>query len=187
MNDRAPRVVSLRDYDSVSFSRGRSKLVESLWLLVDVLLIRSRLPGHFHRRMFLRAFGARVGKRVIIKPGVHIKFPWRLSIGDDSWIGEDVWIDNLALVQVGANCCLSQGAYVCTGSHDWNSARFTLIVSPVTIEDDAWIAARAVVGPGVIVGSGAVLCLGSVATSRLDPWAIYQGVPAVRVNTRQII
>ena len=104
------------------FSRGRSRLVEVLWLVLDALLVRSRVPGSAHRRLILRAFGALIGKRVLIKPGVRIKFPWRLEIGDDSWVGEDVWIDNLAPVQIGANCCISQGVYICTGSHDWGAA-----------------------------------------------------------------
>ena len=136
--------------------------------------------------MMLRAFGANIGKRVSIKPGVRVKFPWRLEIGDDSWIGEDVWIDNLALVKIGSNCCISQGAYICTGSHDWTSAEFDLVVKPVRIEDSAWISARSSVGPGVTVGEGAVLLMGSVAASDLAPWSIYQGVPAKRIKARNL-
>jgi putative colanic acid biosynthesis acetyltransferase WcaF len=170
--------VALRKYDNKSFDRGRSKLVECLWLLLDAVFVRSRLPGCAHRRLILRAFGARVGKRVIIKPGARIKFPWRLEIGDDSWIGEDAWIDNLGTVKIGENCCISQGAYICTGSHDWGTATFDLIVNPARIGNCAWLGAHSVVGPGVNVGEGAVLSLGSVATSDLDGWAVYQGVPA---------
>jgi putative colanic acid biosynthesis acetyltransferase WcaF len=168
----------LRKYDNASFDRGRSKLVEILWLVLDAVLVRSRIPGSSHRRLILRAFGARIGKRVLIKPGVRIKFPWRLEIGDDSWIGEEVWIDNLVEVQIGSNCCISQGAYICTGSHDWGSPVFNLVVKPVKIEDSAWIAAKSVVGPGVKVGEGAVLSMGSVATCDLASWGIYQGIPA---------
>jgi putative colanic acid biosynthesis acetyltransferase WcaF len=122
------QVVLLRKYDNAWFSRGRSKLVEVLWLVLDAAFVRSKVPGSIHRRLILRAFGARIGKRVLIKPGARIKFPWRLEIGDGSWVGEDVWIDNLARVQVGANCCISQGVYICTGSHDWGSPAFDLIV-----------------------------------------------------------
>ena len=178
--------VLLRKYDSAWFDRGRSKLVETLWLVLDAVLVRSRVPGYVHRRLILRAFGARIGKRVLIKPGVRIKFPWRLKIGDDSWIGEEVWIDNLAPVQIGANCCISQGVYICTGSHDWGRATFDLLVKPVKIEDGAWIASQSAIGPGVLVGEGAVLSLGSVATSDLAPWGIYQGVPATLVKHRAI-
>ncbi len=178
------RVVCLREYDNEWFDRGRSKLVESLWLLLNTALVRSRVPGYLHRRLILRAFGARIGARVLIKPGVHIKFPWRLEIGNDSWIGEEVWIDNLAPVQIGANCCISQGVYICTGSHDWRKRTFDLIVKPVKIGDGAWLASRSVVGPGVLVGEGAVLSLGSVTTSDLAAWGIYQGFPATLVARR---
>ena len=183
--DRAHSVL-LRKYDNAWFDRGRSKLVEALWLVLDAVLVRSRVPGYVHRRLILRAFGARIGKRVLIKPGVRIKFPWRLEIGDDSWIGEEVWIDNLAPVKIGASCCISQGVYICTGSHDWATPTFDLIVKPVKIDDGAWIASRSVIGPGVLVCQGAVLSLGSVATSDLAPWGIYQGVPATLVKQRHL-
>jgi putative colanic acid biosynthesis acetyltransferase WcaF len=182
----AARAVLLRTYDSAWFDRGRSKLVEILWLVLDAVFVRSRVPGYVHRRLILRAFGARIGKRVLIKPGVRIKFPWHLKIGDDSWIGEEAWIDNLAPVQIGANCCISQGVYICTGSHDWGRATFDLLVKPVKIEDGAWIASQSAIGPGVVVGEGAVLSLGSVATSDLAPWYVYQGVPAL-VQQRRVI
>jgi putative colanic acid biosynthesis acetyltransferase WcaF len=87
-------------------------------------------------------------------------------------------------VEIGTNCIISQGAYFCTGSHDWNKPTFDLIVKPIRIKDSAWVAARAVVAPGVTVGEGSVLALGSVATSDLLPWTIYQGCPAVFARTR---
>ena len=178
--------VRLSEYDNRKFDRGRSRLVEFMWLLVDIALVRSRIPGYAHRRLILRAFGSRVGKRVLIKPGVRIKFPWRLEIGNYSWVGEDVWIDNLARVQIGANCCISQGAYICTGNHDWAAPTFDLIVKPTKIEDGAWIAAKSVVGPGVKVGEGAVLSMGSVATSDMASWSIYEGTPALLLKKRVI-
>ena len=186
MKQLRPGIVVLRNFDNAGFDRGKSKIIEVLWLLLDAMLVRSRIPGSVHRRLILRAFGARIGKRVLLKPGVRVKFPWRLDIGDDSWVGEDVWIDNLARVQIGANCCLSQGVYICTGSHDWGEPNFDLIVKPVNIEDGAWLASRSVIGPGVLVGEGAVLTLGSVATSNLPPWGIYQGVPATLFKQRRV-
>jgi putative colanic acid biosynthesis acetyltransferase WcaF len=107
-----------------------------------------------------------------------------LVIGDHSWIGEDVWIDNLAEVEIGSNVCISQGAYLCTGSHDWSRPTFDLVVKPIRIGNGAWIAARAAIRPGVSVGEGAVLGLGGVATSDLAPWTVYQGVPAKPVRKR---
>ena len=176
----------LADFDSRCFSRGRNALVESLWLALQAMLISSSLPGSTHRRFLLRLFGANIGQGVCIKPGVRVKFPWRLVIGEHAWIGEDVWIDNLAEVTIGRNSCLSQGVYLCTGSHDWGSSTFELITKPIWIGEGAWIAAKAVIAPGVTVGQGAVLSLGSVATCDLEPWTIYQGVPAKPVASRHI-
>jgi len=155
-------------------------------MLISALFISSWVPGSAHRRILLRLFGAEIGRGVAIKPGVQIKFPWRLTIGEDSWIGEGVWIDNLTQVTIEANCCLSQGTYLCTGSHDWSSPTFTLITKPIVIREGAWIAARSTVAPGVVVGECAVLGLGSVAIDDLKPWTVYYGIPAKQVGTRTI-
>jgi putative colanic acid biosynthesis acetyltransferase WcaF len=159
--------------------------VEALWLLAQAALVRSWMPGSRHRVALLRLFGARIGMGVMIKPGVRVKFPWRLVIGDHAWLGEDVWIDNLAPVTIGSHCCISQGAFFCTGSHDWSSESFDLIVKPITIADHAWIGARATVAPGVCVGEGAVLSLGSVATGDLAPWSVHAGMPALNKRPRK--
>ena len=182
----AVRSVRLHDFNNDWFSRGRSRFIAAMWLIVSRALVTSWIPGSAHRCLLLRAFGARIGRRVSIKPGVRIKFPWRLEVGDDSWLGEDVWIDNLAPVQIGSNCCISQGAYICTGSHDWSSSAFDLIVRPVTIKNCAWVAAQSTVSGGVTIGEGAVLSLRGVATSDLAPWGIYRGFPAKFVKERQI-
>jgi putative colanic acid biosynthesis acetyltransferase WcaF len=177
-------VARLNTYDSRTFERGRAGWVEALWLLAQWMFVSSVLPGSAHRRFVLRMFGARIGSGVNIKPGVRVKFPWRLSVGDHTWIGEDVWIDNLADVAIGSHCCVSQGAYLCTGSHDWTKPTFDLIVRPIRIEDEAWVAAQATIAPGVTMGEGSVLGLGSVATRDLAPWTINTGNPALMVKTR---
>jgi putative colanic acid biosynthesis acetyltransferase WcaF len=179
-------VPDLGTYSARGFTRGRPAIVEALWIVVQALAVSAWLPGSWHRRALLRAFGARIGAGVVLKPGIRVKFPWRLTIGDHSWIGEDAWIDNLAEVSIGANCCVSQGAYLCTGSHDWSAPGFDLIVRPITLEAGAWIAARAIVGPGVTAGRGSVLGMASAATRDLDPWTVYAGVPAVAVRQRII-
>jgi putative colanic acid biosynthesis acetyltransferase WcaF len=168
------------------FARGRPALVEALWMLVQAIFVSSFIPGSRHRAMLLTLFGARIGKGVVLKPGIRVKFPWRLGIGDNSWIGENAWIDNLAPVAIASDCCVSQDAYLCTGSHDWSAPGFDLITAPITLEPGAWVAARATVGPGVTIGRGAVLGLGSVASRDLDPWTVYAGVPAVAVKQRTI-
>lgn len=176
--------VRLDTYDCSSFNRGRPRWIEALWLVTECLFVGSPLPGAAHRRWLLRLFGARIGQGVEIKPRVRVKFPWKLTIGDYSWIGESVWIDNLADVKIGSHCCISQCAYLCTGSHDWSKPSFNLITASIEIKDGTWICARSIVGPGVEAGEGSVLSLGSVATSDLIPWSIYSGVPAAKIKTR---
>jgi len=181
-----PGQVRLERYNNAWFRRGRPRVVEALWIVVQACFVSSWIPGAAHRRFLLRLFGAKIGRGGDMKPGVRVKFPWRLSIGSDSWIGESVWIDNLADVIIGSNVCISQGAYICTGSHDWSSPAFSLIVKPVKIGDEAWVAAQAMVGPGVSVGNGSVLCFGSAALQDLDAWTIYRGAPAIAVRKRTI-
>ncbi len=168
----------------LNFDRGRPAAIEALWILVQALLFSSPIPGSVHRRWLLRLFGAKIGKGVVIKPGARVKFPWRLTVGKHSWLGEDVWIDNLAEVSIAANCCISQRAYLCTGSHNWSLPSFDLIARPIVVETGAWIAACACIGPGVTVREGAVLAFASTATSDLDAWTVYVGNPAKPVKAR---
>lgn len=174
-------------YTTGGFSRGRPAWLEALWLLAQPLLLSSPLPGSRLRVLLLRLFGARIGNGVTIKPGVRVKFPWRLRVGNHSWIGEDVWLDNLAEIRIGSHCCLSQGAYLCTGSHDWSNPGFTLVTKPIVLEDQVWLSARSIVGPGVTVGEGAVLALGSIATRDLAGWHIHQGAPAMPLKSRRYL
>lgn len=159
----------LDKYDNANFSRGRYWLTELLWLTIGDLLVRSRLPGSRLRILVLRAFGASVGRGVVIKPHVRVKFPWRLTIGDHSWIGEDTWIDNLVDVRIGEHVILSQGCYLCTGSHDWRKETFDLIVKPITIGDGAWVCAMARIALGVTVGNSSIVGFGTVLTKDLAP------------------
>lgn len=174
----------LDQFDNSQFVRGRSRLIEVWWIVIRALFIDCWLPGSRHRVWLLRRFGATVGNGVIIKPRVRITFPWKLVIGDHVWLGEGSWIDNLDIVRIGSHVCISQRVYLCTGSHDWSSERFDLIVKSIEVKSNAWLCAASMVGPGVTVGEGAVLTLGSVANLSLEPWTIYQGVPAVAVKKR---
>lgn len=133
----------------------------------------------------LRLFGARIGKEVRVKPGCKIKYPWKLEIGDYSWLA-DCYIENLTLVRIGNNCCISQGAMIMTGNHNYKSIGFDLMVKPVILEDGAWIGACAKVCPGITIESHAVLTMGSVATVNLAPYSIYQGNPAIKVKDRRL-
>ncbi len=134
----------------------------------------------------LRRFGARIGIGVVIKPKVKITFPWKLVLGDNVWLGEECWLLNLAPISIADNVCISQRAFLCCGSHDYRSPSFDLVVKPILIEAGAWIASAAFVGPGVTVGSHAILSAGSVATQNLDAYGIYRGNPARLVKNRSL-
>ena len=122
-------------------------------------------------------FGAKIGQGVVIKPTVNIKYPWNLIIGNHVWIGEEVWIDNLGQVSIGDHACISQGALLLCGNHNYRKPTFDLMVGNITLEEGAWVGAKAIVGPGVTMKSHAVLSAGSVAGSDLESWSIYRGNP----------
>lgn len=134
----------------------------------------------------LRLFGAKVGQGVNIKPSVNIKYPWKLSIGKNTWIGENVWIDNLDEVIIGDNVCISQGALILSGNHDYKKETFDLVVKKIILEDGVWIGAKAVVTQGIICSTHSILTVGSVASKNLEPYSIYRGNPAEKVKERLI-
>lgn len=174
-------------YATGDYSPGAPLWQQLLWFFVGCPLVRCYwLPFSGLKVALLRAFGARIGAGVRMKPGVLVKFPWRLQVGDHVWIGEQTWIDNLAPVTIGSHVCISQGVYLCTGNHDWSAPNFDLRVAPIVLASHCWLAARSTVGPGVTVGEGVVLALGSVAGRSLDPWQVYAGNPAVAIKHRQI-
>lgn len=175
----------LNSYDNNSYKRGANFLKEILWILISIIF-SSSIPGSLWRVIILRLFGSKIGTSVVIKPLVKIKFPWKLTIGNCSWIGENVWIDNLGNVTIGNNVCLSQAVYLCTGSHDWEKSDFRLIINPIFIEDKAWICAFSRIGPGVTIGEGAVLGFGSTTTQNLANWSIYKSSKCIFIKKREI-
>jgi putative colanic acid biosynthesis acetyltransferase WcaF len=179
--------VDLSSFSSAQFDRGASAWREVLWLIVSLILFRL-CPFSFSalKCAVLRAFGARIGRGVTIKPQVKITFPWKLSVGDHVWLGEECWLLNLECITIGAHVCISQRAFLCTGSHNYKLPTFDLIVKPITIADGAWIGAGAWIGPGVTVNSHAVLAAASVATKDLAASRIYQGHPATLIRQRVI-
>jgi len=177
----------LSGYDNSWYSSRGGWLKRVLWYYANALFFLNPLnPSSTLKVVLLKLFGAKVGRNVVIKPGVNIKYPWLLSLGDNSWIGERVWIDNLVLTEVGSSVCISQGALLITGNHDFSKKTFDLMVGEIKLEDGVWIGAKAIVGPGVTCRSHSVLAINSVATSDLDPYCIYQGNPAVKQRERQI-
>lgn len=175
-------------YDNSWYKPGGSALKRVLWYFCNVMFLKNHyIPLTGLRCRVLRAFGAKIGKGVVIKPGVNVKYPWRLEIGDYSWIGEDVWIDNLDDVRIGRNCCISQGAMLLCGNHNFKKSTFDLIVKPIIIENGAWVGAQSTVCPGVIAESHSILCVGSVANKNLEAYGIYKGVFAEKISTRNIL
>lgn len=178
-------MTDLSRYDNSWYNPGGNALKRFLWYFVNALVIKNHLnPISGIRVKALRLFGAKIGRGVVIKPGVNVKYPWLLTVGDYSWIGEDVWIDNLAEVSIGSNCCLSQGAMLLCGNHNYRLPTFDLMVKPIIVEDGAWVGAKSVVCPGVTVGRDSILTVGSMATSNLEAGKIYQGIPAVVKSVR---
>lgn len=138
------------------------------------------------RRFILRLFGAEIGGNVLIRPGVRVTFPWNVVIGDYCWIGDNATMYSVGRITIGEHSVVSQYAYLCAGTHDHTDISFPLILSPITVEPECWISARAFVGPGVRIGRGAVVGACSVLLSDVAPGAIVAGVPARVVGTRKM-
>lgn len=172
---------------SIGDYRAGPRLKVLTWYLFNYFIFFSSIPyPSKFKVMLLRFFGAKVGKGVVIKPKVRIKNPWRLIVGNYCWIGEDVWIDNIENVSIGNNVCLSQGAVLLTGNHDYSKSNFPPKYDKIIIEDGVWICAKAIVCPGVVCRSHAVLTVNSVATKDMDEMRIYSGNPAVFIRDRVI-
>ncbi len=158
-----------------------------LWYFTNVIFLKNGLnPSSKIKVLALKCFGAKIGRDVVIKPGVSIKYPWFLEIGNHVWIGENVWIDNLSTVKIADNVCVSQGAMLLCGNHNYKKESFDLIVESIVLEEGSWVGAKSIVGPGVILHSHAILAVNSVANKNLESYYIYQGNPAVKTRKRTI-
>jgi putative colanic acid biosynthesis acetyltransferase WcaF len=181
------KTTDLTIYVRPNYNPGRNIIVQCLWYFVNHVVFGCPFFICYGlKRWLLRLFGAKVGERVIIKPNVNIKFPWRLEIGDNVWIGEKAWIDNIDVVKIGRNAVLSQHVLVITGSHNYKKTNFELITHPVVIEDGVWVCANATVLAGSYLKSHSMVTAGSVAPKTAEPYSIYTGNPAVKVKNRII-
>lgn len=173
-----------KDFDKKGFDSGASSLKMICWYFVSLVFIRSgMIPFSAVIVFILKLFGAKIGRDVRIKPCIYIHYPWKLTIGDHSWLAA-CRIENLAQIIIGTNACVSQEAMLLTGNHDYKKPGFDLITKPIVLENGAWVGARAIVCPGVTIKSHAVLTVGSIATKDLEAYAIYQGNPAIKVKDR---
>ena len=177
--------IAVPDARHVSAYSTREKVARMLWAVVQATAFRLSFHNWYGFRVWLlRRFGARVGADVRIRRTVVVECPWNLAIGDGSSIGHAAIVYCLGPVTIGRRVSISQYAHVCAGSHDYRRADMPLTRPPVTIGDDAWIAADAFVGPNVTVGEGAILAARGVALRDLESWTIYLGNPAQSVRSR---
>jgi putative colanic acid biosynthesis acetyltransferase WcaF len=159
--------------------------VQILWYLISVFFFESSwIPFIAPKIFILKLFGATIGNGSVIKPKVYIKYPWLLEIGNDVWIGEGVRIDNLALVKLGSNVCVSQNAFLLTGNHNYRSAAFELMTGPITIEDEVWVGASSVVCPNTVLSKGTIITVGSVISGTTTANRVYRGNPAIDIKPR---
>jgi putative colanic acid biosynthesis acetyltransferase WcaF len=180
-----PRVQDLESFVLPRHFRGRSSAFVQMWWLVQGTLFRASPQVMYgFRRWLLRLFGARIGKKVLIRPTAEITYPWKVRIGDYSWIGDHAVLYSLGDIVIGKHCVISQRSYLCTGTHDHNRPTFDISAHTITVEDEAWLAADVYVAPGITVGRGAVIGARSSIFRDLPPMWIYLGSPARAVKPR---
>ena len=165
--------------------RGRPAWFVQFWWIAQSLLFHTS-PQFMYgwRRFLLRAFGARIGKGVLIRPSVSVTYPWKLSIGDFSWIGDQVTLYTLGEISIGDNAVISQHSYLCTGSHDYTQITFDLYAVPIHIEPEVWVAAHVFVGPGVTIARGAIVGASSVVLKDVPAGMICAGNPLRVIRPR---
>jgi putative colanic acid biosynthesis acetyltransferase WcaF len=158
--------------------RGKNGLIVQLWRITYVLFYKSSPQIMYGwRRFLLRLFGAKIGKKVILRPSSQIIYPWKLEIGDYSWIGDDVVLYNLGQITIGANTIISQKSYLCTGSHDYNSVEFDIFEKPIVVGDSCWLATDVFVAPGVAIADEVVVGARSSVFKNILIKGVYKGNP----------
>jgi putative colanic acid biosynthesis acetyltransferase WcaF len=176
----------LSKFRSPAEARGKPAWFVQLWWLFEAIFVRPT-PQAFYgwRRFAWRLFGAKVGKSVLIRPGVRVTYPWKVSVGDHCWIGDNAVFYSIAPITIGDHSVVSQDVYLCTATHDHRDIRFPLVTSPITIGSECWVAARAFVAPGVTISDGGVVAACSVALSDVAGATIVAGAPARAVGPRR--
>jgi putative colanic acid biosynthesis acetyltransferase WcaF len=178
-------MMDLSKFNNDAFDRGAPAWKELFWRMLQQGFFNLEwITAYGLKRRVLRAYGAQLAPGVVVKPKARITFPWKLSVGSNSWIGEEVWLLNLDRIEIGSNVCISQRAFLCTGSHNWKKESFDLMVKPIVIKDGAWICADVFIGPGVTIGENCVVTAGSVVNKDLPPNMVCSGNPCVAVKKR---
>lgn len=171
--------MKLEGYTVGAFDRGAPRWQEALWVAVKALFFLTPVPWpSAWRAQLLRAFGARIGRGVVIRNFVNITYPWRFEAGDFVWLGDEAMILSLAPVVLKSNVCVSQRAFLCTGSHAFRAPAFDLLTKAITVHERSWIAAQAFVAPGVEIGPDSMVCAGSIVLASVAAGTVVAGNPA---------
>lgn len=183
----APPLVDLRAYDQSWFDRGRPGWYVLLWWLVQAIVFPiTPQPLNSIRCSILRLFGAKIGKGVLIRPTARFTYPWKVEIGDHSWIGDDVVFYSLNRISVGDHCVISQKSYLCTGSHNLSDRTFGLETKAIEIGHGAWIATDCFIAPGVQIGSNAVIGARSTVLKSMPAQHVCWGSPCRSQYVREM-
>lgn len=174
----APPLVDLHSYDQSWYDRGRPGWYVLLWWLVQSIVFPiTPQPLNQVRCGVLRLFGAKVGKGVLVRPTARFTYPWKVEIGDYSWIGDNVVFYSLDRISVGSHCVISQKSYLCTGSHDLSDRAFGLVTKTIEIGHGVWIATDCFIAPGVQIGSNAVIGARSTVLKSMPAQSVCWGSP----------
>lgn len=172
--------VRLKDFNPhIGLNRGASKWKEMCWYIFKIIFFISAVPYPMNLKVYLlKLFGAKIGNGVVIKPRVNIHFPWKLEIGHDVWIGEEVFILNFEKVMIENNVCISQRTFLCGGNHDYRDPSMPYRNGPITLKEGSWIGACCFIGPHVTIGVDTVVTVGSVVTADVAPNLICKILPS---------
>jgi len=180
-------LIDLRKYNQSGFERGRAGWFILLWWLVQDLAFPLSLHNfNGWRCALLRLFGAKIGTGVIIRPTARFTYPWKVEIGDYSWIGDDVVLYSLDKITIGCHCVISQKSYLCTGSHNIHDQAFSLITAPITIGNGVWVATDCFIACGVNIGANAVIGARSSVFKDIPPQQVAWGNPCQPRYEREV-
>lgn len=181
-------VVDLAKYDQSWFDRGRNSFIVILWFIVNETLFRWSLHNMYGYRAFLlRIFGCRVGKNTRIRRRVEITYPWKVTIGDNTWVDDDVLLYSLGNINIGSNCSISRRSFLCTGSHDISDEKFNLVIKPINISDGVWIQSCCFISQGVDIGKNCVIGVQSTVLKSMPDNMVCYGIPCRPIKRRVIV
>ena len=181
------KIQNLNLYKTPKKFRGKSKIAVQLWWLAYALFFRTSPQVLYGwRRFLLRSFGAKIGKKVMVRPSAQITYPWKVTIGDYSWVGDEVVLYSLGEIEIGSDTVISQRSYICTGSHDYTKNDFPIYSKKIVIEDSCWLATDVFVAPSITIKQGTVVGARSSVFNDLEAFSVYAGSPAKFIKKREV-